>query len=66
MPANPSVGIRFSELDKSMLQELAARLNMSQSSTLRVLVRETLAILKEHESQDQIRINNNANAKATH
>jgi hypothetical protein len=52
--ANPSVGIRFNELDKAQLRELAARLNMSQSNVLRGLVRETLAILKEQDAKTKI------------
>jgi hypothetical protein len=53
MPNNPSVGIRFNELDKAALKELAVRLNMSQANVLRGLVRETLTILKEREARDQ-------------
>lgn len=50
MSANPSVGIRFSKLDKAALVELASRLEMNQTQTVRTLVRETLAVLKEREA----------------
>jgi len=51
MAANPTVGIRFTEQDKAALVELSRRLKMSQSNTLRTLVREMLNILKEDESK---------------
>lgn len=47
--SKPSVAMRFDKLDKAALVELASRLQMSQTQTVRVLVRETLAILKERE-----------------
>ena len=47
---SPNLALRFSDLDKAALVELASRLHMNQTQTVRVLVRETLAILKERES----------------
>jgi len=47
---SPNLALRFSKLDKDALVELASRLQMNQTQTVRVLVRETLAILKERES----------------
>jgi hypothetical protein len=49
MQNSPNVAFRFSESDKAALKELAARLQMNQTNTVRALVRETLAILKERE-----------------
>ncbi len=48
---SPNLALRFSELDKAALVELASRLQMNQTQTLRSLVRETLAVLKEREAQ---------------
>lgn len=48
---NPNVALRLNELDKAALVELSNRLQMNQSQTIRVLVRETLAVLKEREAQ---------------
>jgi hypothetical protein len=44
---SPSVSLRFGELDKANLVELAERLQMNKTQLVRVLVRETLLILKE-------------------
>ena len=44
-----NLALRFSPLDKSALVELSQRLEMSQTETLRLLVRETLALLKERD-----------------
>lgn len=51
MATGPSLALRFSELDKAALVELAARLDLNQTQTVRVLVRETLTVLKEREAQ---------------
>ena len=51
MANSPNVAIRFGELDKAALKELATRLERSQSDTLRILVRETLAVLKERDEE---------------
>jgi hypothetical protein len=47
MPTNPNTAFRFNELDKAALVELSTRLQMNRTETIRVLVRETLAVLKE-------------------
>lgn len=53
MRTNPNIALRFNELDKAALIELTERLQMkSRNETVRVLVRETLAILKERDAQD--------------
>jgi len=46
----PSLALRLAPVDKAALVELAARLQRSQTDTVRVLVRETLAILKEQDA----------------
>ena len=46
----PNVALRFDKLDKAALVELSRRLQLNQTETVRVLVRESLAILKERES----------------
>jgi hypothetical protein len=51
MPISANVVVRFNKLDKAALVELSERLQRNQSETLRVLVRETLAVLKEREAQ---------------
>jgi len=51
MATGANVAVRFCELDKAALRELAQRLQRNQSDTLRILVRETLAVLKEREAQ---------------
>ncbi len=56
MPTNPNVALRFNELDKAALVELANRLQMNRTETIRVLVREALAVLKEREAQNQIKM----------
>lgn len=53
MTVGPSIAFRFNELDKEALLELSKRLDMNKTQTVRVLVRETLAILKEREQQKQ-------------
>ena len=53
MANSPTVAVRFGKLDKAALMELAQRLQRNQSDTLRILVRETLAVLKERDAQDQ-------------
>jgi hypothetical protein len=53
MATGANVAIRFGELDKAALRELAQRLQRNQSDTLRILVRETLAVLKEREAQSK-------------
>ncbi len=40
-------------IDRAALRELAARLQRNQNETIRVLVRETLAILKEQDLQKE-------------
>ena len=47
MAINPTLGLRLNPVEKAMLKELARRLQRSQTDTVRDLVRETLAILKE-------------------
>jgi len=49
MAITPSVAIRLNDPDKAALRELAKRLQRNQSETVRVLVRETLAILREQD-----------------
>ena len=51
MAISPTVAVRFGELDKAALKELAKRLQRNQSDTLRLLVRETLAVLKENDGK---------------
>ena len=46
-----TVALRFNPEEKAMLVELAARLQRDQTATLRALVKETLAILREQDSQ---------------
>ena len=53
MAISPNVAVRFGELDKAALKELAQRLQRNQSDTLRLLVRETLATLKERDAHEQ-------------
>lgn len=49
---SPNVALRFNQLDKAALVELARRLQMNQTQTVRVLVREALAVLKEQDTQN--------------
>jgi hypothetical protein len=51
MATGANVAVRFGELDKQALRELARRLQRNQSDTLRILVRETLAVLEERDAQ---------------
>lgn len=51
MASGANVAVRFSELDKQALMELAARLQRNQSDVLRILVRETLNVLREQDAQ---------------
>ena len=44
--------IRFKPEERVMLKELAARLQRSQSDTIRVLVRGALQVLKEQEAKE--------------
>ena len=53
MRTNPNIALRFNELDKAALIELSQRLQMNRTQTIRVLVRETLAVLKEREAREQ-------------
>ena len=46
---NTSLLIKFNHIDRAALRELAARLERSQSATVRILVRETLAVLREQD-----------------
>lgn len=46
-----NTAFRLSPSDKAAFRELAQRLQRNQSDTLRVLVRETLAILKEQDAR---------------
>ncbi len=48
-----SVLVRMNLIDRAALRELAARLQRNQNETIRVLVRETLAILKEQDLQKE-------------
>ena len=45
-----SLAMRLDPVDKAALVELSARLQRSQTDTVRVLVRETLAIIKEQDA----------------
>lgn len=51
MSPTPSLAVRLDPAEKAMLKELAARLRRSQTETIRVLVREALAILKEQDAK---------------
>jgi hypothetical protein len=53
MATETSVLVRMSLPDRAALRELATRLQRNQNETIRVLVRETLAILKEQEMQKE-------------
>jgi len=48
-PVAANLALRFSPLDKMALVELSQRLEMSQTETLRLLTRTTLALLKERD-----------------
>ena len=56
MSLGPNVSMRFDELDKAALVELAARLRRSQTEVLRGLVRESLAILKEQDVKAESKV----------
>jgi len=49
MAITPSVAIRLNDNDKAALKELATRLQLNYSNTVRALVRETLLVLKEQD-----------------
>ena len=51
MATSPTLGIRLKPIEKADLLELAQRLKLNQTDTIRVLVRETLAILKEQDAK---------------
>ncbi len=53
--ANETTGVlvRMNLIDRAALRELAARLQRNQNETIRVLIRETLAILKEQDLQKE-------------
>ena len=53
MTPTTAIAMRLDPVDKAMLKELAARLKRSQTETVRVLVRETLAILKEQDAKEK-------------
>ncbi len=53
MTNETSVLVRMSLPDRAALRELATRLQRNQNETIRVLVRETLAILKEQDLQKE-------------
>ena len=53
MAVTPTVVIRMNDPDKAALLELATRLQRNQSETVRVLVRETLAVLKEQDAKKE-------------
>jgi len=48
-----AVTLRVSNADKAEFRELAERLRKSQSETIRLLVRETLAILREKDAKNE-------------
>jgi hypothetical protein len=45
--------IRFKPDERAMLKELASRLGMSQTKTIRALVRGTLEVLREEEERNK-------------
>jgi hypothetical protein len=47
------ITVRVSHLDKAAFKEIANRLQMSQSETLRLLVRETLAVIQERDEKNK-------------
>lgn len=51
MADSPNVALRFSDEEKAALLELAARFHRSQSSILRVLVCEAVAVLHEQDAR---------------
>ena len=51
MASDTSILVRLSLPDKAALKELATRLQRNQNETIRVLIRETLSILKEQDLQ---------------
>ena len=50
MNISPSLALRLAPVDKTALVELAAHLQRSQTDTVRVLVREALAIIHEQDA----------------
>lgn len=53
MANETGVLVRLSLSEKAALRELATRLQRNQNETVRVLIRETLAILKEQDLQKE-------------
>ena len=53
MAEGPNVSIRFDDLDKAALVQIAERLQRSQSEVLRGLVRETWKIMQEQSIQSK-------------
>lgn len=53
MANDTSILVRLSLPEKAALRELATRLQRNQNETVRVLIRETLAILKEQDLQKE-------------
>lgn len=51
MSNNPNLLLRLSPPDKAALVELSQRLDLSQTDIVRLLVREKLGVLKEHDGQ---------------
>lgn len=50
---NTGLLIKFNHVDRAALRELATRLDRSQSATVRILVRETLEVLKERDAKNE-------------
>lgn len=54
---NKPTGFRLNDVDKAALRELTQRLQMkNRTETVRALVHETLAILKERDAQHQSQV----------
>ena len=60
MADSPNVSLRFSDEEKAALLELAARFHRSQTSILKVLVSEAVAVLHEQDARINQPINNPA------
>lgn len=58
MPTGANVAVRFDAFEKAALREVAERLHRNQSQTLRELVREALAVLREKDLQKESEIIN--------
>jgi hypothetical protein len=54
MTISPNLSLRFSNEDKAALAEVAERLRMNKTQTVRVLVREMLVVLRKRESQNTV------------